>query len=162
MLFMQWFAHYLSIAVFLCFVGTVTAWMAAAASGESTMRVTKSGKIFGWGPGHFALEYRSPVLGADVVVVPDVSSASFLGFRWSTGHASGAAGGEPEYRLLLIPFWCATLVTGVLPALWLTREFRRLRFHRRTRQGLCPTCGYDLRASPTRCPECGRKAEVVA
>jgi len=49
--------------------------------------------------------------------------------------------------------------TALLPAWWLVGPRRTLR--RRRKLGLCERCGYDLRASPGRCPECGRVAASV-
>jgi hypothetical protein len=56
------------------------------------------------------------------------------------------------YFTLDFAHWHAIILAGVLPAAQLLRWRRgRLRGH----TGLCPACGYDLRASPSRCPECG-------
>jgi hypothetical protein len=63
-------------------------------------------------------------------------------------------------RAIAIPFWVPTAI-GVLlgiPALMLARR-SAVRAHRR-RYGLCISCGYDLRESKERCPECGWEIEA--
>ena len=51
-----------------------------------------------------------------------------------------------------VPFWILALVTSIAPGLWLRARVRRMG---RRRRGQCLRCGYDLRATPERCPECG-------
>ena len=53
-----------------------------------------------------------------------------------------------------LPLWVLAIGTAALPAQFVLR-----RLPLRGRQpGLCPNCGYDLRATPHRCPECGKAA----
>lgn len=57
-----------------------------------------------------------------------------------------------DYWTFHLPLWIPLSVSTLL--FWyLYIPFRRYRF--RLQRGLCLSCGYDLRASLDRCPECG-------
>jgi hypothetical protein len=78
-----------------------------------------------------------------------------LGFDgWSWGRTS--AEGEVEGRGFCMPYWFLTAAAAAGPAwcvtTWMRRGIARVR---RSSRGACLGCGYDLRASGIRCPECG-------
>jgi hypothetical protein len=57
----------------------------------------------------------------------------------------------------VLPFWTLAFVTLIVPSIWLIR----LGIDRRRRRlGMCPSCGYDLRATPDRCSECGKQTQA--
>lgn len=61
-------------------------------------------------------------------------------------------GGEALRTSLVMPYWPLLALAMPLPTSWLARFFSR----RGSRHlGHCLCCGYDLRATPDRCPECG-------
>jgi hypothetical protein len=78
-----------------------------------------------------------------------------LGFSYEHMTSSGHPLPVLDEYTLSFPF---LLPVAALAALPVARCVRRLR--RRPPPGLCSKCGYDLRATPDKCPECGAAASV--
>jgi hypothetical protein len=75
----------------------------------------------------------------------------FLGFAWNrTDFQANAVNCHIEY--LTFPFWLMIAIFAAMPLSRLLPVIRRRCAHRRAAAGLCPVCGYDLRASTGRRP----------
>lgn len=77
----------------------------------------------------------------------------FVGFQ--LGIRDGI--GFNEFRIMIFPLWFILALCSFPAGLWLWKT--RLN-RKRVCRGLCAKCGYDLRASPDRCPECGSVSEA--
>jgi ribosomal protein L37E len=89
-----------------------------------------------------------------------------LGFGWLSGKPFGTGQpfgntkavplvpwlNSPPYNAVVLPYWFVILL---LAGPWWWLALRPLLARLRTQPGTCRRCGYDLRATPHRCPECG-------
>jgi hypothetical protein len=82
--------------------------------------------------------------------VPILSGVAVLGRLFQTPSPA---------RYVKVPWWSLVLLTAAAPTIGLGRA---VRLRRRRRRGLCLRCGYDLRATPGRCPECGHRPAAAA
>jgi len=75
-----------------------------------------------------------------------------LGFVWDSDESNEFNSWK---RGLVTPQWFAIPLNSILPIAWAFRWERRRRGRIAVKRHLCAACGYDLRATPDRCPECG-------
>ena len=113
-------------------------------SGKGGLLVGVSGQAQGFAPG---IRY-------DRELDPDpASSTKGLLFSWL---GFGLSHELPPYDVaanaVWVPDWFVALLLLTAPVLYLNKR-RTIRHREQT--GLCGHCGYDLRATAERCPECG-------
>ena len=114
--------------------------------GRPSLRVRHRPYVPGWGnDAHWPTNYDSGVY------------SGWGPLRWYGETRPSADGIWSSYTHIGISHWLVALPLLAAPVLWLKRFVARRRVRK---AGLCPGCGYDLRATPQRCPECGGVREV--
>jgi len=87
------------------------------------------------------------------------SEGDRAGVYWQKGITDPTS--NYRYRIIVAPYGYAAALPWLLTVIGIVRRIGWQSRRRRWRAaGCCERCGYDLRATPGRCPECGHEAGV--
>ncbi len=90
--------------------------------------------------------------GGDIIRVRHVLGA----FKYASGRGlSITSGGTRSFTFVELPIWLPVFLFALLPVWWAPKRWRGIVGKKRMKNGQCQKCGYDLRTSLERCPECG-------
>jgi hypothetical protein len=101
-------------------------------------------------------------LDEDLANIPLPNSGVVADSQFHAYHVLGRGPNPPRTSVLIFPYWFALVILAIPTAALLRITLTTRRRDRRIREGRCAACGYDLRATPDRCPECGGAASPVA
>ena len=125
--------------------------------------------VMHWGevgiyPPHSIRYGKGPVIRPSRRVPPigTVHDWRALGFRYWYAVPAPPTGVSVRQWLLVVPLWFLTLAAALPPVLWYVNIRRWRRDQHRRQSGHCTRCGYDLRATRDRCPECGTLVPAFA
>jgi hypothetical protein len=126
-------------------------------------------RLYGYGPSMLEEDWDAPAsLNPATMRRLPYSERRLMGFSLSSGQERRGDDGHcrhprpASFWTATGPLWPFVLLTAVTSAPFLTAARRwQVRRRRRLLAGLCLFCGYDLRATPDRCPECGTPAPAA-
>ena len=97
--------------------------------------------------------------------LPNDRRGGALGFAYfvrEKHYVPGPTGNHATFwgfRTVTVPYWSLASVSGAIASAGVASLVRRRRGRDRACLGLCPACGYNVCATPDRCPECGAVRE---
>lgn len=82
---------------------------------------------------------------------------SLTSYHWHGFALQNDTNGAQSWSRVVMPLWPFTTVAAIVSAFSLIIYRAERQRRRLIASGRCARCGYDLRASADRCPECGTK-----